>query len=170
MKPEVELKDSEKSKVVKVYRKYYRGKWYESETPQPGYNIVSYYATKVTSRLYYSEKEMAQERAEAYNKRLRAQKKGQQKSIDIISWYDFNGTELQNEKVWWHDSGSWLYTNHYDDWDPEELLQNEEDVVTPYDDYNHTTVDFFELLFTTPAFSMYELKEEDGRHKIFIRQ
>jgi hypothetical protein len=170
MKPEVELKDNEKSKVVKVYRKYYRGKWYESETPQPGYNIVSYYATKVTSRLYYSEKEMAQERAEAYNKRLRAQKKGQQKSIDIISWYDFNGTELQNEKVWWHDSGSWLYTNHYDDWDPEELLQNEEDVVTPYDDYQHTTVDFFEVLFTTPAFSMYELKEEDGRHKIFIRQ
>ena len=168
MKPEVELKDDEISKVVKVYRKYYRGKWYESETPQPDYNITSYYATKVTNRLYYSEKREAQERAEAYNKRLREQKKGQQKSIDIISWYDFTGTEVQNTNIWWHDSGSWLYAHGYDDWDVEELLQYKSDVVKPYDDYNHTTVDFFNILFTTPAFSMYELKEEDGRHKIFV--
>ena len=78
MKPEVKLKKEEMSQVVKVYRRYYRGKWYESETPQPNYNIVSYYATKVKSRLYYSTEAEAQARADKYNERLQAYKKGQQ--------------------------------------------------------------------------------------------
>ena len=41
----------------------------------------------------------------------------------------------------------------------------------PYDDYGHTTVDFFNVLFTTEAFSEYEMKvDEDGNYKIFIKK
>ena len=170
MKPEVELRDDEKSKVVKVYRRYYRGKWYESEYALPGYNIISYYATKVKSRLYYSSYEEAQTRAEQYNKRLEAYKKGREATIDYISWYDFDGTELHNDLIWWHDSGSWLYAHGYDDWDPEELLEYPSEVKYPYDDYDHTTINFFEVLFTTAKYAGYELKEKDGEYKIFVKR
>ena len=170
MKPEVELKQDEMSKVVKVYRRYYRGKWYISETPQPSYDIVSYYATKVKTHLYYDTEEEAQERADKYNKRLKAYKKGQQSPFpSTISWYFFNNTEVQNPLIWWHDSGSWLYAHGYDDWDTEELLEDE--MFFPYDDYGHTTVDFFNVLFATEAFSEYEMKvDEDGKYKIFIKE
>lgn len=170
MKPEVELKQDEMSKVVKVYRRYYRGEWYISETPQPNYNIVSYYATKVKTRLYYDTEEEAQERADKYNKRLKAYKKGQQTPFpSTISWYFFNSTEVQNPLIWWHDSGSWLYAHGYDDWDTEELLEDE--MLFPYDDYGHTTVDFFNVLFNTEAFSEYEMKVDDnGNYKIFIKE
>ena len=49
MKPQVELSDKEKSEVIKVYRKYDKkqDKWYKSNTPQAGYNIIRYQATKV---------------------------------------------------------------------------------------------------------------------------
>lgn len=170
MKPEVELRNDEMSKVVKVYRKYdsRRGKWYESDIALPGYDIVSYKATKPERSLYYSTYEEAEQRAEQYNKHLRAYKKGRQPSIGLISWYDFNGTELHNDMIWWHDSGSWLYAHGYDDWDPEELLQNTSEVTYPYDDYDHTTVNFFEVLFTTAAFAGYTLKQDrDGRYKIY---
>lgn len=170
MKPEVKLKKEEMSQVVKVYRRYYRGKWYESETPQPNYNIVSYYATKVRDRLYYSTEEEAQARANKYNERLKAYKKGQQTPFpSVISWYFFNGTEVQNPLIWWHDSGSWLYAHGYDDWDTEELLND--DMLFQYDDYGHTTLDFFNILFNTTAFYKYEINvDKHGDYKIFLKK
>ena len=170
MKPEVKLKNEEMSKVVKVYRRYYRGKWYESETPQPNYNIVSYYATKVRDRLYYSSEAEAQARADKYNERLKAYKKGQQTPFpSVISWYFFNGTEVQNPLIWWHNSGSWLYAHGYDDWDTEELLTD--DMLFKYDDYGHTTLDFFNILFNTTAFYKYEIGvDKHGDYKIFLKK
>ena len=47
----------------------------------------------------------------------------------------------------------------------------EDEMLFPYDDYGHTTVDFFNVLFTTEAFSEYEMKvDEDGKYKIFLKK
>lgn len=176
MRPAIELeeiRDEEKSHVVKVYRRYYRGKWYESETPQPNYDIISYYVTKVKSRLYYSTEYEAQTRADQYNERLRAYKRGLGQPIpDEIDWYDFNGTALHDPHTWWHDSGSWLYAHGYVDWSVEDLLSDESDVTFPYDDYDHTTVDFFKVLFTTKKYMNYEIKIDSvtGKYDIFEKK
>lgn len=170
MKPEVELQDEEKSKVIKVYRRYYRGQWYESETPQPHYDIVSYYPTKVSNRLYYSTESEAQARADAYNKRLQAYKKGQQQEIpNDITWYDFSGTDVQNPLIWWHESGSWLYAHGYDDWELDHLMEDSGDVDFPYDDYDHTTIDFLNIWFTKKGYIQYEIRKDrqTDTYKIF---
>ena len=62
----IELNDEQKSEVATIYRRYYRGKWYQSDTPMYGYEKY-YYATKVRIRLYYKDKESAEKEAEKYN-------------------------------------------------------------------------------------------------------
>ncbi len=170
MKPEVLLKEEEKSKVVKVYRRYSRGKWYSSPIPLPGFNTISYKATKKRNALYHSDRAEAEKDAEDYNRRLQAYKKGRQPSIpENISWYDFNGTEVQNPLIWWHDSGSWLYAHGYDDWDTQELLEDLP-FMERYEDYGHTTLDFFEVLLMTPRFSSFRvLEDEKGEWKIYSK-
>ena len=169
MKPEVELKKEEMSKVVKVYRLYYRGKWYESETPQPGYDIISYYATKVSTRIYYSDMNEAQERADKYNKRLKAYKKGREQDFpETIDWYDFDGTEFQDETIWTNPDGSWKYAHGWDEWEVDVLLK--EDMEFIYTEDKHSNVDFFDVLFTTTKFAKYELKKNaKNEWKIYVR-
>lgn len=153
-----ELKDEEKAKVVTVYRRYYRGKWYKSDTPLPGYNKY-YVATKVRVQLFYRDRENAQRDADKYNKWK--QDRSKTTFPDRISWYDFKGTELHNQRVWYHDSGSWLYNHGFDDWKTKDLLSDVGDMEKNYDD-SHSTVDFFKLLFMVPNFADYELKKGDN--------
>ena len=41
----------------------------------------------------------------------------------------------------------------------------------PYDDYGHTTLDFFNVLFNTQAFYEYEINVDDnGNYKIFLKK
>lgn len=169
MKPEVELKQEEMSKVVKVYRRYYRGKWYESETPQPGYDIVSYYATKVRDRLYYSDMYEAQARADKYNARLKAYKKGREQEFpETIDWYDFDNTEFQDETIWTNPDGSWKYAHGWHEWEVKELLK--EEMEFKYKEDQHSNVDFFDVLFTTTKFAKYELKKNSkGEWKIYVK-
>ena len=158
----IALNDEQKSEVKVIYRMYKRGKWYQSDTPMYGYEKY-YYATKVRIRLYYKDKESAEKEAEKYNKRRSAYEKG--KFPKIVTWSMFAGTELHNNYLWWHDSGSWLYAHGYDDWEVEELMTD--DMNFQYDDYNHTTADFFRVMFTIPRFSDYELtKDAYGNYKI----
>lgn len=162
----IELPDELKSKVEIVYRMYKRGKWYQSDTPEAGYSKY-YYATKVRIRLYYKDEESAQRDADAYNKRRAAYEKG--KLPQILTWSMFQGTELQNNQIWWHDSGSWLYAHGYDDWSLSELLRD--DMFYVYDDYNHTTADFFDILTTLPKFSDYALvQNKNGEYKLQKRR
>lgn len=169
MKPEVELKKEEMSKVVKVYRRYYRNKWYESETPQPNYNIVSYYATKVRDRLYYSDMYEAQQRADQYNKRLKAYKKGQQEAFpEVIDWGDFEDTEFHDETIWTNPDGSWKYAHGWDEWEVKTLF--EEEMEFKYKEDQHSNVDFFDVLFTTTKFAKYELKKNaKNEWKIYVK-
>lgn len=169
MKPEVELKKEEMSTVVKVYRRYYRGKWYMSETPQPGYDIISYYATKISTRIYYSDRAEAQERADKYNKRLKAYKKGREQAFpETIDWYDFDGTELHDDTKWTNPDGSWKYAHGWDEWEVDELLK--EDMEFVYEEDQHSNIDFFNVLFTTTKFYKYELKKnEDDEWKIYVK-
>lgn len=169
MKPEVQLKSEEMSKVIKVYRRYYRGKWYESETPKPKYNTVKYYATKVRIRLYYSDREDAQKRADQYNKKLKAYKKGREKEFpEVIDWYDFDGTELHDETIWTNPNGSWLYAHGWDEWEVSELLNEPMEYKFPID--RHSNVDFFDVLFTTTKFARYELKKNaKNEWKIYVK-
>lgn len=150
----IELSDDQKSEVKEIWRMYKRGKWYSSDTALYGYDKY-YYATKVRIRLYYKDRESAEREAEKYNKRLESYEKG--RIPKVITWSMFQGTELQNNQIWWHDSGSWLYAHGYDDWNLSELLQD--DMFYTYDDYNHTTSDFFDVLAILPKFSNYELAQ-----------
>lgn len=160
------IKDSDLSEVKEIYRRYYRGKWYKSETMQPGYTLY-YYATKVRIQLYYRDKERAQRDADAYNKKLEAYLKGRQGTVpDVLTWEMFRRTEVHNEGIWWHDNGSWLYAHGYDYWDTSELLRD--DMNFQYDDFYHTTRDFFGVLFTIPAYVQYELgQDKDGEWHIY---
>lgn len=153
MRSIIELSDNEKSEVKEIWRMYKRGKWYQSDTAMYGYEKY-YYATKVRIRLYYKDRSSAERDAEKYNKRREAYEKGRiPKYID----YDmFEGTELKNDQIWWHNSGSWIYEHRF--WDGayiEELL--DDDMFYTYDDYNHTTADFFDVLTKLPRFSNFEL-------------
>ncbi len=165
---EVELKDSEKSKVKVVYRMYKRGKWLHSDLPITGYKKY-YYATKVRLTMYYDTYEKAEAEAERYNEKLKAYKKGRAgKMPEVIKWDMFKNTELQNDAVWWHDSGSWLYSHGYDDWPTVDLLRD--DMTFTYDDFDHTTYDFFEVFFKISSFSKFELKKDAfGDWKIFVK-
>jgi len=169
MKPEVELKSEEMSKVVKVYRRYYRGKWYESEVPQPNYNIISYKPTKPERSLYYSTYEEAQARADQYNKRLIAYKRGREDNFpSTIDWYDFDNTEFQDDTVWTNPNGSWKYAHGWDEWEVEELLN--EDMEYVFREDQHSNVDFFNVLFTTVKFAKYELKKNrNNEWKIYVK-
>ena len=164
-----DLLPSERSVVVKVYRKYSRGKWYESETPKEGYNIISYYATKVRIRLYHSDREDALEDARKYNRRLAAYKQGKNPLIEydvvddtmipeIIPWGNLP-QKIRDRRYWPHnndsnDELSWLYehaddySEAWDNWKVRKLLKEEtkSGMDRPYKAQN-TTRQFFELIF-----------------------
>ena len=158
----IDLTDDQKSEVAVVYRMYKRGKWYHSETPLPGYDKY-YYSNKSRIEAYYKNRESAEREVEKYNKRLIAYEKG--RFPKHLTWDMFIKTELHKETVWWHGSGSWLYAHGYDDWVVEELFEDSMDF--EYDDYKHTTANFFEVMFGIPKFSSYEIKKDDnGEYKI----
>lgn len=169
MKTEIQLTDEQKSKVKEVYRKYYREKWYQSETPQAGYNKY-YYATKVRVRLYYKTEAEAQKEAEKYNKRLQSYLKGKygKEFPALIEWDMFAGTEVQNQYVWWHDNGSWLYEHGYDEWNTKELLYEYGIPMKSAD--GHNTEDFFDVLFSTQRFSQFYIKmKKNGEYSVFTK-
>lgn len=170
IKVEIELTDEQKSEVATIYRRYYRGKWYQSDTPQNGYEKY-YYATKVRVRLYYKDKKSAEREAEKYNKRRAAYEKGKSNETIQISlgWDDLP----KNVKEWSHRSGSWLYEhangNWEEDWNIKEML--EESNIEEDDDYGNSTKEFLEQLLMTPKYIKYELKKNyDGEWRIFLRQ
>jgi len=175
-KPNIELKDSEKSKPVRVFTKKVRGKWIISETPIPG-GTVEWYASKVKPRAYYQSKKEAEERAEKYNKKRASQLKGKavgkNKGFDnVIKWDWFAGTQLHEETIWWHQRtepiGPWLYEHgwmgDWDYWFADELLK--ENMGYRYED-DHNNFDFFDLLFKIKGYTHLYLKEENGEWKIF---
>ena len=104
IKVEIELTDEQKSEVATIYRRYYRGKWYQSDVPQVGYEKY-YYATKVRVRLYYKDRKSAEKEAQKYNKRRASYEKGKSnETIPVsLSWDDLP----KNVKEWSHISGSW---------------------------------------------------------------
>ena len=175
-----DLAQSEKSVVQKVYRRYYRGKWHESDTPQKGYNVISYYATKVRIRLYHSDREDAQKDADKYNKRLAAYKQGLNRAVEYdvveddsvpesIPWTQLPNT-IRNPFLWPHNNGSngdlsWLYehSDRYSEqwavWFTRKLLREEtfQGMDRMYSAGN-TTRKFFELIFANNvAFAGYKL-------------
>lgn len=168
MKAEVELTEEQKSEVKEIYRMQQKGVWYQSETAQAGYTLY-YYATKVRVKLYYKDKASAQAEADKYNKRRAAYEKGRQPDIipENLEWEMFSGTELQNPLIWWHNNGSWLYAHGYTDWNTNELLTDDMDYA--YDDFDHSTRDFFDVMFRLPRFSDYELREKDGKYAIYAK-
>lgn len=168
MKAEPKILDSEKSVVKKIYRKYddKQDKWYSSDTPKAGYDIISYYATKVRIQLFYRTEERAQEEADKYNKRLRSYKKGKMRTLpDYIDWYTFNGTELHDEYRWGHGSGTWLYAHGWlqDYWSIEELCA-EDLYATDWE--GNSTKKMFDVLFKIPVFSNLKIEEIDGVNKL----
>lgn len=175
-----DLSPQERSTVVRVYRRYYRGRWYESNTPKPGYDIVSYYATKVKTRLYHSDREEAQADADKYNKRLAAYKQGRNPGVeydiasdddipDVIPWTQMP-RDLRNPNLWPHNNSdqsdlSWLYEHSdryseaWDKWYIRKLLREEtkSGMDKPYKAGN-TTRKFFGLIFSNNvAYAGYEL-------------
>ena len=141
-----DLSPQERSTVKKVYRRYYRGKWYESDTPKQGYDIISYYATKVKTRLYYSDREDAQRDADKYNRRLAAYKQGRNPEVeyDVVDDASIPNTkkwstmpsDIRNPWLWPHNNSSeddlsWLYehsedySENWDNWKLRKLLRDE---------------------------------------------
>ena len=175
MKPEIKIKKDNLSTVATIYRLYFRGKWYHSETPKPHYK-ESYYATKVKNPRYYSTADRAQKEADKYNKYLYTYKKGLQAEFpDTLYWHNFAGTEVQNSLIWWHSDSDygcpWLYANNYDYWNVNRLLSNKSYVEAKFADYDHSTIDFFKVLFKTSEFDQYELGiDKNGDYKIFIKK
>lgn len=169
MKAEVELTDEQKSEVATTYRRYYRGKWYQSDVPQNGYEKY-YYATKVRIRLYYKDRASAEREAENYNKRRAAYEKGKSEEFpDTLDWDDLP----KNVKEWSHRSGSWLYEHANGDWEEDWNIKDmiEENDIEEDDYYGNSTKEFFEQLFMTPKYIKYELKKnDDGKWKIYLRQ
>ena len=164
MQVRAKLDQADMSEVKEVYRKYSRGKWYKSDSPTPGFTKY-YYATKVRIQLFYKEKEKAQRDADKYNKWHETHTTKTVYFPDRLSWYDFAGTELHNKRIWWHNDGSWLYDHGYDDWNVKGLLV--EDMEMRFSDFNHTNVDFFNVLFLTAKFLRFRLnKDSKGRYTI----
>lgn len=157
----INILDSELAQVKEIYTRYYRGKWYFSDTPQQGYE-KEYYVTKIKNRAYYSDKEDAQARADQYNKRYIAAKYGARlRNVpDIIKWDEVKHTEIGQETLWPHQTGDWLYEHrHYDNWDswPVQKLLNE-DMEEVYND-KHTNVDFFKVVLRLPKYHMWFLQK-----------
>ena len=184
-----DLLPSERSVVVKVYRKYSRGKWYESETPKEGYNIVSYYATKVRVRLYHSDREDAEEDARKYNKRLASYKQGKNPLIEIVDdamipeiipWGNLP-KKIRDTRYWPHnnESGgelSWLYeksddySEAWDNWKVRKLLKEEtkSGMDHPYRLQN-TTRQFFELIFANDTkYAGYDLYYSNSDNRWYV--
>lgn len=168
------IADSLKSVVTKIYVKYIRGKWLTSATPQKGYK-TRYIASKVKDSLRYETQAEAQDRADKYNAKYVAYVSGKYgapaqfgrpASIpDTIQWDWFYGTDVQDEHIWWHDSGSWLYAHGWDDWSTADLLMDSPEM--EYEDYQHSTIDFFKALFTTSRFAGYDIIKVDGEWEIY---
>lgn len=184
-----DLLPSERSVVVKVYRKYSRGKWYESETPKEGYNIVSYYATKVRVRLYHSDREDALEDARKYNKRLAAYKQGKNPLIElvddamipeIIPWVNLPRI-IRDPRYWPHNNASndelsWLYeksddySEAWDNWKVRKLLKEEtkSGMDQPYRLQN-TTRKFFEAIFANDTkYAGYDLYYSNSDNRWYV--
>lgn len=186
-----DLLPSERSVVVKVYRKYSRGKWYESETPKEGYNIVSYYATKVRVRLYHSDREDALEDARKYNKRLAAYKQGKNPLIEydvvdddsipeIIPWQNLPRA-IRNRFLWPHNNSSeddlsWLYehaddySEAWDNWKVRKLLKEEtKSGMDRVLKAGNTTRKFFELIFDNDTkYAGYELYYSKSDNRWYV--
>lgn len=186
-----DLLPSERSVVVKVYRKYSRGKWYESETPKEGYNIISYYATKVRVRLYHSDREDALEDARKYNKRLAAYKQGKNPLVDydliddsqipeIIAWKDLPRA-IRNPFLWPHNNSSeddlsWLYehaddySEAWDDWKVRRLLKEEtKSGMDRVFKAGNTTRKFFELIFANDTkYAGYDLYYSKSNNRWYV--
>ena len=164
-----DLLPHEQSTVKVVYRRYYRGKWYASDTPKAGYNIISYYATKVRIRIYHSDREDAQRDADKYNKRLASYKQGlnQLADYDVVSddripqaktWASMPST-IRNPIYWPHNNESngdlsWLYeksdeySDNWDNWKLRKLLQEEtKEGMTRQYKAGNTTKKFFSIIF-----------------------
>lgn len=158
----IELSDDQKSEVKETWRMYKRGKWYSSDTALYGYTKY-YYATKVRLRLYYREKERAEKEAEKYNKRRASYEKGL--LPDYIDYDMFEGTELHNDQTWPHSSGNWIYEHIF--WNGaglDELLNDDMD--HKYAD-DHSTRDFFDVMFTLKRFMKYKLVcDIEGNYKL----
>ena len=170
IKVEIELTDEQKSEVATIYRRYYRGKWYQSDVPQTGYEKY-YYATKVRVRLYYKDRKSAEKEAQKYNKRRAAYEKGKLNETipTSFSWDDLP----DNVKSWSHRSGSWLYEHANGDWEEDWNIKDmlEESDIEKDDNEGNSTKDFFEQLFMTPKYIRYELKKKDDeKWGIFLRQ
>lgn len=184
-----DLLPSERSVVVKVYRKYSRGKWYESETPKEGYNIISYYATKVRVRLYHSDREDAVEDARKYNKRLAAYKQGKNPLIElvddamipeIIPWVNLPRI-IRDRRYWPHNNSSnnelsWLYeksddySEAWDNWKVRKLLKEEtkSGMDHPYKAQN-TTRKFFEAIFSNDTkYAGYDLYYSTSHNRWYV--
>lgn len=185
-----DLTQAEKSVVKKVYRRYYRGKWYESDTPQKGYNVISYYATKVRIRLYHSDIEDAQRDADRYNKRLAAYKQGISRVEydilddanvpEIIPWQNLP-SKIRNPLYWPHDNSSdsdlsWLYEHSdeyseaWDNWKVRKLLREETKpgMEKPYKAGN-TTRKFFELIFSNNTqYAGYKLYWSNSDNRWYV--
>ena len=165
----VELTDEQKSEVATTYRRYYRGKWYNSDVPQNGYEKY-YYATKVRVRLYYKDRESAEREAEKYNNRRAAYEKGRIEDTipDKLDWDSLP----DNVKSWSHRSGSWLYEHANGDWEEDWNIKDmlEESDIEEDDPYGNSTKEFLEQLFMTPRYIKYELKKkDDGKWGILYR-
>ena len=183
-----DLSPQERSTVKMVYRRYYRGKWYESDTPKEGYNIISYYATKVKTRLYHSDIEDAQADRDKYNKRLAAYKQGRNKlaDYDLVpddkipqskTWASMPST-IRNPLYWPHNNASdddlsWLYehaddySEAWDNWKLRELLKEEtkEGMDESYASGN-TTRKFFNLIFSNDtSFAGFDLYWSKGDNR-----
>ena len=170
IKVEIELTDEQKSEVATIYRRYYRGKWYQSDTPMYGYEKY-YYATKVRIRLYYKDRESAEKEAEKYNKRRSAYEKGKLNEAipTSLSWDDL---PKNVKEAWSHRSGSWLYEHANGDWEEDWNIKDmlEESDIEKDDNEGNSTKDFFEQLFMTPKYIRYKLKKkDDGKWGIFLR-
>ena len=170
IKVEIELTDEQKSEVATIYRRYYRGKWYQSDVPQVGYEKY-YYATKVRVRLYCKDRESAEKEAQKYNKRRAAYEKGKlNESIPTsLSWDDL---PKNVKEAWSHRSGSWLYEHANGDWEEDWNIKDmlEESDIEKDDNEGNSTKDFFEQLFMTPKYIRYKLKKkDDGKWGIFLR-
>lgn len=157
----VSVKNGELSEVKEIYTKYYRGKWYYSDTPQAGYT-KEYYATKVKQRMYFSTREDAEERANKYNKRYLAWKYGKKADMpERITWAQVKGSEITNDKIWPHDTESWHY-NHaevpdWSYWTTENLLKGD---ISYMEADGHSTKEFLETVFDfVPDFTSYKIRK-----------
>ena len=158
MKPNVRLTEKEKAVVRIVYTRKQKTRVLHKETATHGYK-KQYEVTKLDR--YFNTRKEAEAARDKYNENTLQKKQSKTHDFpDTLSWDDFNNTEVQNQILWWHNSGSWLYAHGYDDWDTDELLNEGSDFTFEYDDGN-STKDFFEVLFKTARFVRYYVSKNN---------